>query len=52
VPVNDGRTVRMIEIIRVDMREGGLIEAQKQGDRAQNCAQSPHKYQTTLSDTI
>jgi len=34
----------MIEIVWMDVGEGRLIEAQQQGDGAQNCARNSHKY--------
>jgi hypothetical protein len=40
----------MIRIIRVDVREGRLKEAQQQGYQTQNCARLCQEYKATLSD--
>ena len=44
MPMNKRRSRWMIEIVRMDVREGRLIEAQQEGGCAQNCARNSHKY--------
>jgi hypothetical protein len=44
MPMDKRCTRRMIEVVRVDVGEGRLIEAQKQSERAKDCARNPHEY--------